>query len=115
MYQKQLNAYHWALEHPIVGMFGVSPISEMGLYVYNPDKVSIQPSTVTDYIGRTTWIDFQFSDQQFLSFMAEVVTVMEMSSAPPPTKGCQWCANQKQTIELYKTNPEYFQSLFGGQ
>ena len=40
MYSRQLHAYAYTLEHPAPDKLALSPVTELGLLYFYPDKIS---------------------------------------------------------------------------
>lgn len=91
LYSRQLHAYAYALEHPGPDALALSPVSKMGLLYFYPSSVS-QPSIERlFYETEITWIEIEKNEQGFLSFIDEVLDLLESPEAPETSSNCQWC------------------------
>jgi hypothetical protein len=84
-YSRQLHAYAFALEYP-------SPNSRMGLLSVEPVLVDrLHPDKIA-YLGNVSWQECPKSYPDFLSFLDEVVTVLELPDPPGSGSNCAYCA-----------------------
>ena len=44
------------------------------------------------FVNRTTWVDVPRDDRVFLSFLGEVLAVLDAPVPPPPSETCGVCA-----------------------
>jgi hypothetical protein len=91
LYARQLHAYALALENAAEGKFSVSPVTRLGLLVYEPSSYSQTPEGVAALTGRMSWVEIPRDDDRFFGFLSEVLTVLEMPSPPPGSPSCEWC------------------------
>ncbi len=91
LYARQLRAYAYALEHPAPGKFTLSPISHMGLLAFTPETYTAEGTTRSTLSGTLKWHAIQRNDEAFLSFLDEVLTVLELPEPPAADPGCEWC------------------------
>jgi len=92
MYSRQLHAYAYALEHPASGKLALSPVTKLGLLYFYPDNISQQSIERLNYGAEIVWIEVEKDEQGFLSFMDEVMGVLELSEVPEHSPKCQWCS-----------------------
>ncbi len=90
IYARQLHAYAYALENPAPKSFALSPISTMGLLVFEPDTYKPYDGKA-DLTGSVTWIEIPRRDDEFFGFLSEVLTVIEAPAPPPADPNCAWC------------------------
>ncbi|HNT53084.1 MAG TPA: PD-(D/E)XK nuclease family protein [Anaerolineaceae bacterium] len=89
-YGRQLHAYAYALEHPAGGKLSLSPISCLGLLVVEPVQMT-QISDQIAYLGSVTWQEIPLNPAGFLSFINNVLSVLERPDPPEPAPNCAWC------------------------
>ena len=82
-YSRQLHAYTYALEHPALGKFSLSPISRLGLLVVAPDSMNRTEAGKIAYLGGVTWMEIPRNDSQFLEFLGQILAVLEQPVIPP--------------------------------
>lgn len=86
-YQTQLQAYHYAFEHPARGE--AKNITKMGLIIMYPDKTKFENGcAIMDFPPQ--WLEIDIKKDSFLQFMAEVNGLLE-GTTPPENPNCQWC------------------------
>jgi hypothetical protein len=90
-YGRQLHAYAYALEHAEAGKFALSPISRLGLLVVEPNDMNVMPDGRVAYLGRMTWQEVPHDETAFLSFLDEIMTVLEQPTPPEPGEKCSFC------------------------
>ncbi len=90
-YGRQLHAYAHALENPAAGKFGLSPISRLGLLVYEPVAYSHQAPNSAALSGEVSWIEVPRDDGSFLAFLSDVLAVLELPEPPDGASACEWC------------------------
>ena len=97
-YGRQLHAYAYALEHPEVNKFALTPISRLGLLVVEPNAIERTPDGRIAYLGGMTWQEVTFDEAAFLGFLGEVITVLEQPTPPEPSEKCPYCQYRQSTI-----------------
>lgn len=86
-YQTQLQAYHYAFEHPAKGE--VKNISKLGLIIMYPDQTNfINGRAVMDFPPQ--WLEVDIHKDSFLTFMQKVSDFLE-GPTPLENQKCQWC------------------------
>jgi len=90
-YGRQLHAYAYALEHAAPGKFALSPITRLGLLVVEPDAINKTPDGRIAYLGSMTWQEVPLDEAAFLSFLGDVLTVLEQPNPPEAAEKCAWC------------------------
>jgi len=91
LYARQLHAYAYALEHAASGALTLSPITKMGLLYFYPSGIGQKDIERIFYEAEVTWIEMKKDEEQFLTFVGEVLTLLESPEAPKSSPGCQWC------------------------
>jgi len=91
MYSRQLHAYAYALEHPAPGKLALSPVTKLGLLYFYPDNINQQSIDRLNYGAEIVWVEVEKDEEAFLSFIDEVLNVLELPEAPEHSPNCQWC------------------------
>lgn len=91
LYGRQLHAYAYALENATPGKLALAPVSRLGLIVYEPSSYSHQGRSMAGLGGSVSWIEIPRDDLAFSRFLSEVLTVLELPSAPGGSPACEWC------------------------
>jgi hypothetical protein len=91
LYARQLHAYCYALEHPAPGNLGLSPVSRLGLLVFEPSSYVHSHGQEASLSGGLSWVEIPRDDQGFLDYLAEVLAVLEQPQAPGGSPSCEWC------------------------
>lgn len=89
-YTRQLSAYAYALENAPPGQPSLRPIRRLGLLVFDPKSFTSEKDKA-QLAGTLTWAEIPRDDAAFLKFLEEVLAVLDLPAAPPPTAGCMWC------------------------
>lgn len=87
-YQRSLEAYAFALEHPACGT--PMAIDRIGLGVFLPDAF-VASEDGSRLMGRMTWIELTRNRSEFLDFMGSVGGLVA-GRVPNPDRGCPYCA-----------------------
>jgi hypothetical protein len=90
IYSRQLHAYAYALDNPGPGKPHLSPISKLGLLVFNPDSFTNHLG-LGSLEGRLSWIEIPRNNEVFLEFLSEVLTLLEQPFPPDSSPECKWC------------------------
>lgn len=91
-YRRQLHAYTYALENPAPNSFSLSPVSLLGLLVLDPSKMVSGQSGKGYFIKcELTWIPFERNDEEFRTFIGNVLSVLESPETPAPSPTCSFC------------------------
>jgi hypothetical protein len=91
-YGRQLHAYAYALEHAAAGKLHLTPVSRLGLLVFEPSALDRISGGQLGYLGDVTWLEVGKDYDRFLAFLDEVLTVLERPTPPAGKEGCPWCA-----------------------
>lgn len=91
-YARQLHAYALALERPAPGKPRLAPVTRLGLFVVEPS--GMRRDATGGYVLETTplWMDIPRDDAAFLSFLSEIVRVLDRPEPPGPDPDCVYCA-----------------------
>jgi len=92
LYGRQLHAYAYALEHPARGALALSPVTQLGLLYFHPERTLQQAIEHLSFETDITWIEIEKNEGGFLQFLGEVLTILESPHPPPPGSDCAWCA-----------------------
>lgn len=95
LYSRQLHAYSYALENPAQDKFSLSPITKLGLLVFEPTDFFNKESNTASLEGKMKWIEIERNDSKFIDFLAEVVSLLENPSPPDSSPSCDWCQYRK--------------------
>ena len=91
LYGRQLHSYAHCLENPASGKFSLSPISKLGLLVYEPQKYGSLSTDRVALQGTITWIDIPRNEDGFFEFLEEVFEVLNLPEPPGGSPTCGWC------------------------
>jgi hypothetical protein len=98
-YSRQLHAYAYALEHPIPGRLGLSPISMLGLFVEAPHATLAASTGEISFHFQTTWLEVPFHEEGFLRFIDQILSLLELPEPPPASGGCTYCQYRQHARE----------------
>lgn len=105
MYARQLQAYAFALENPAPEALQLKPISKLALLYFTPDKCDQLAVSRQVLHGELQLVEVQRNDEAFLTFLQQVVTLLDGPLPPPQIEGCDWCAYRKHTGEMFLSEP----------
>jgi hypothetical protein len=91
LYGRQLHAYAYALENNAVGKPHYKPISKLGLLVYEPSMLYVNENGIVSLQGSMDWIEITRDDNSFMSFLDEMLSVLNQSTPPGGSPACEWC------------------------
>lgn len=91
LYSRQLHSYAYALENPAPGSLELAPISMLGLLYFYPTRVSQQSIDCLSYDSDIHLIELNKDNEWFLSFIGEVLKLLESSGLPECDEKCPWC------------------------
>jgi len=97
LYARQPHAYAHALENPKIGNFSVSPVSRLGLLVFEPKKYTQGKTGLVGFAGKVSWIEFERDAKSFKKFLEDVLDILELPEPPPHSSVCDWCKYRKET------------------
>lgn len=86
-YQTQLQAYHYAFEHPAKG----TPIevTKLGLIVMYPDRVKFAKGEAFLSFP-PKWLEIEINRDNFIKFVEDANKLLE-GPVPPENPNCKWC------------------------
>lgn len=91
MYARQLHAYTLALENPAPGKLELKPITKLGLLYYTPDDCKLIDPSRQVLEGSMQWVEIVRDDQRFLSFLSDIIGVLDGDMPEPQI--CAKCAH----------------------
>ena len=100
LYSRQLHAYAYALEHAAPRALALSPITKMGLLYFYPSIIHQQSIEQLFYTAEITWIEVEKGEKGFLTFIEQVLDVLESPLPPEHSPSCQWCSYQKKVKNI---------------
>lgn len=89
-YSRQLHAYALALEQAAPGETALSPVKSLGLLVFAPNAFA-QDGSSASLQGTLSWKEIPRNDEQFRSFLGEVLSVLEQPAPPDAAPKCALC------------------------
>jgi hypothetical protein len=98
-YSRQLHAYAYSLEHPAPGRLGLSPISILGLFVEAPHATLAATTSDISFHFRSTWMEVPLRIDGFLSFLNQVLALLELPEPPPAGEKCSYCQYRQHARE----------------
>ena len=94
-YGRQLHAYAYALENPAPGKAMFAPVSRLGLLAWDPQRYVQRDhpnGTLNGYFGgQLHWVPVPRDDGRFLTFMDEMLTLLERPDPPAASPVCPYC------------------------
>jgi hypothetical protein len=90
-YSRQLHAYALALENAASGNLSLSPVTRLGLVVFEPNSFSNGSNGQASLIGSVNWIEIPRDDSGFVGFLKEVLDILDLPTPPGGSPSCEWC------------------------
>ncbi len=101
-YKVQLSAYAYALENPAPKALGLNPVSRLGLFVVTPDSYERTSGGEMVFVNRTTWVEIPRDDENFLTLIREMLSVLGRDDPPKPSINCPQCSYRSQVLAFDK-------------
>ena len=105
LYNRQLNAYAYALEHAAPGALGLSPISQLGLLYFYPSKISQSNIEWLSYDAEVQWVEVEKDEKVFLDFVGDVLRILSLDKPPISSPDCIWCNYIRKIGDMSKEKP----------
>jgi len=90
-YSCQLHAYAVALEKSAARKFGLSPVTTLGLLVYEPTGFVTGGAGTARLDGRFEWLEIERDDEYFFGVVDEMLAVLERPEPPDADPDCALC------------------------
>lgn len=90
LYSRQLWAYAHAVENPAPGKPAFSPVTVLGLVVFEPDAF-VHRRGGGFLAGDVRWVELRRDEGAFLALLGQVMSVLEQSVPPAATPTCDYC------------------------
>jgi hypothetical protein len=90
-YSRQLHAYAYALEHPAPGKLGLSPVTRLGLFSMDLDGLERHTPDRLALLGPVHWQECLLDRVGFMTFIDQVLCLLEQPEPPPPAEKCGFC------------------------
>ena len=97
-YSTQLHAYKYALENNREGKPHLSPITKLGIIVFEPDiheKMIKTSESSLGIIHKTQWFEIPIDEDNFVSYVKKVVKLLSSQDIPHSAESCQFCDYRK--------------------
>ena len=91
LYGRQLHAYAYSLENAAPNNLALKPVARLGLLVFEPNAFFGKVGGSTSLSGDLVWIEIPRDDAAFLTFLDEVLDILEQPSPPGGSAACPWC------------------------
>ncbi len=98
-YSRQLHAYAYALQHAAPGRLAFSPITRLGLYVEAPHATLAATSSQISFHFRSTWLEVPVDEDYFISFLGQVLALLELPDPPALGERCEYCQYRQHARE----------------
>jgi len=91
LYGRQLHAYALGVERAAPGNLSFSPVTTLGLVVFEPKKFRSENHTAAALTGSIGWVGIPRNDATFFAFLGEVLSLLELPNPPSAAPSCEWC------------------------
>ena len=99
-YSRQLHAYALALENAAEGKPFLSPITKIGLFVVEPEKLLKNEEGKYLFKNVVSWQEIKRDDGVFLEFLREVMNLLHQNKMPNSGRYCSYCKYIKDSKNL---------------
>ena len=99
-YSRQLHSYALALENAAEGKPSLSPITKIGLFVVEPEKLIKNEKNEYLFENAVSWQEIKRNDEIFLEFLREVMSLLSQDKIPNPGTYCSYCKYIKNSKKL---------------
>jgi hypothetical protein len=89
-YARQLHAYMVAAENPAPSALELSPITQLGLVIVEPE-VMVGLDDGVAFKGKTHFLEIERDDAGFTGFLMQVLLLLEHPEPPAPAPDCSYC------------------------
>jgi hypothetical protein len=100
MYARQLHAYAIALENPAEGALHLAPVTRLGLLYFTPDSCQHMTGTRQMLEGQMNWVEVDRDDESFMTFLHDVVRLLDGPLPSPQPENCDWCRYLETTHQI---------------
>lgn len=100
LYDRQLHAYALSLENAAPGSPALSPVTKLGLVVFEPQTFSGADNRLASLSGPVRWIEIRRDDTSFLAFLKDVLDILELPKPPDSAPSCEWCRYRDRSREM---------------
>lgn len=91
LYSRQLHAYTLGVENPAPSRLGLRPVTKLGLVVFEPRSFESGIDKTAEFSGALAWQEIPRKDQEFLGFLDQLLSVLELPEPPAGAASCNWC------------------------
>ena len=99
-YSRQLHSYALALENAAEGKPSLSPITKIGLFVVEPEKLIKNEKNEYLFENAVSWQEIKRNDEIFLEFLREVMSLLSQDKIPSAGRYCSYCKYIKNYKDL---------------
>ncbi len=90
IYERQLLAYAYALEHPAEDAMGVQRVSHIGLLYFVPQAVRVDPPSRQTVNGDLKWVPLEKDYGRLYSTLSKAARLLT-GPLPASNSDCEWC------------------------
>jgi hypothetical protein len=91
LYSRQLHAYALALENAAPEYLSLSPVTRLGLVIFEPTKFSSEVTQSASLTGPLDWVEAPRDDSSFFGFLKDVLDILDLPTPPGASPTCEWC------------------------
>ena len=90
-YSRQLHSYALALENAAEGKPSLNPITKIGLFVIEPEKLLKNEKNEYLFKNAVSWQEIKRDNESFLEFLREVMNLLSQDKLPNSGHYCTYC------------------------
>ena len=100
-YSTQLHAYKYALENNKENKPHLSPITKLGILIFEPDinqKMKKNESMSFGIMHKVEWFEIKINEKKFVNYVTKVVDLLSSDKIPISEQGCSFCDYRNQDL-----------------
>jgi hypothetical protein len=97
-YSTQLHAYKYALEHNKESKPHLSPITKLGILIFEPDinqKMKRNDISSFGIMHKVEWFEIKIDENKFVEYVKKVINLLGSDNMPDSESSCSFCEYRK--------------------
>ena len=98
-YSTQLHAYKYALENNKDNKPHLSPITKLGILIFEPDidqKMKKNKLASFGIMHKVEWFEIEIDEKKFINYVKKVINLLGSDEIPESISPCAFCAYRKE-------------------
>ncbi len=93
-YSTQLHAYKYALENNRKDKPHLSPITKLGILIFEPDikkKMEKDNSNSFGIFHKVNWFEIKINEKKFIDYVKKIIDLLNLDKIPESGSSCSFC------------------------